>query len=282
MDNKIEKKYKNIGYAEFNDSILLSKRQRIWIDFAKKSPYIFISITIIIYFISRIISGLDAILAISLFSAVIVSLIIIIFTGKYVIKQSVKLLGEEYFRYKEEYYKKNHIVKIFMRNSFIEWKEYLLTSKRFSKGYCTYKVRFPITFAKAVFRYLDYNLMVFFDKLPDNATTKPLLDKKRINLVYCIKAIDEEDIDNSKINSLLEPGYKEIVIDTLIVRFAYIYYNKSTEQLIHRPRVVLLYPQDHFMKKFKYAKEPSVVVDYSMDISYYLLTKILQLDVGSD
>jgi hypothetical protein len=36
------------------------------------------------------------------------------------------------------------------------------------------------------------------------------------------------------------------------------------------------------MKKFKYAKEPSVVVDFSMDISYYLLTKILQLDVGSD
>jgi hypothetical protein len=190
----------------------------------------------------------------------------------------VTKLGKEYFDYKESQLISESIIVLKLGLDYDTWRNKLAQSKNFEKGYCVRKKRIPLMFTKGVIYYFDYNILIFWDNIPNQALLSSLIDNKRLNLVFCIKTIEDADPDEMKEKSYVEPGYTEEEIDSQVVRFADIYFLKNTLRLIHRPRVVMLYPKDHIMKRyFKYASEPSVVVDLSKDIFDYLLKNILQV-----
>ena len=134
-------------------------------------------------------------------------------------------------------------------------------------------------FSKGVIYYFDYNIFVFWDENPRNVEWKTELSRKKVNIIYHIKSISVNASDKLY-KSLLEPGYVEEKIDSFIVRHATIYYNEKTNEIIHRPRVILLQLEDYIMRKFKYAKAPSVIVDFSIDLSNYVLGEMLKIDLS--
>ena len=132
-------------------------------------------------------------------------------------------------------------------------------------------------FTKGVIYYFRYKIFIFFDNIPNEDEWINNLSKKNINLVFCIKTINTDDMDECK--KLLSPGYEEKVINSVRVRFANIYYNSKTNEICHRPRALLYKIDDNFMKQFTYAKKPSVICDYSQLLSNYIITEILNIDL---
>ena len=276
--DELDKKYQNIRYADFGDSTLLSTNEKRLLNFMSYSGVVLIFGMLIILVLHEIFGGISDYLALFFVFLLLYCVWAVFFAAKRTMYHCITKLGREYFEYREHDLIENHRLVIPIPFSFDEWSDDLRKSKQFERGYSVVKKRFPLMFTKGAIYYFDYNIIVFLRDTPDRILLPDLIDPKRINLVFCLKAIESAQLDDSVIRSYIAPGYTEEIIDSQIVRFAEIHYDKTTSQVLHRPRVVLLYPGDPFMSKHRYVREPSVVVDYSTDVSNLILSKVLRLD----
>ncbi|MDC7243331.1 MAG: hypothetical protein PQJ44_05210 [Sphaerochaetaceae bacterium] len=282
MDNfsgNLDSKYKNIGYAEFNDSMLLSKNEKRLIKFFEYTQFVVIFGLMIVVILYKSTQINDSILAIIFIFILCYGVVAVFSGGRYVMHKCVTLLGKEYYDYKEKFLLKEY--KFIKRVSEIdnEWCTNIISGKNSLNNYILKKKRFPLMFSKGVIYYFDYNIFVFWDENSYNVEWKTELSRKKVNIIYHIKSISVNASDELY-KSLLEPGYTEEKIDSCLVRHATIYYNEKTNEIIHRPRVILLKFEDYIMRKFKYAKDPSVIVDFSIDLSNYVLGEILKIDLS--
>lgn len=275
----LDAKYKNIEYGNFYDSSLLTKREKKFIGVLENTQYIVIFGLFLLMFVykSNLIS--DSFIAIAFIVILSYGIFAVFYCGRFIMRRCVALLGKEYFDYKEELLRKEYGFLQKINQNYEKLRSDLLLQKKFDKGYCVQKKRFSLMFTKGVVYYFDYNFIVFFDEIPSDKELAALLKKKYINLVFCLKTIEQKSVDVMTCDALVESGYNEKMIDTIIVRFANIYFEKNSNQIIHRPRVVLLQPEDHFLKRLKYTERSSVVVDYSLDVSNFLITKILRIRI---
>lgn len=276
--DELDSKYKNVEYAEFYDSTLISKKEKVIIRILDNIMYIFLLSFMIITVVGMSFDNMGTFVGISFFVIIIGAWFAVFYYRRLVMNKCVTLLGKEYYDYKENELLKEHKFIKKLDKSFLAWKESLFNNKYFKEDYGIKRKRFPLMLTKGAAYYFDFNILVFFENVPEENELKKILDHKIVNLVFCIKPIDM-DKNEEEYHSLLEPGYLEKEIDSQIVRFATIYFNKKTNEIIHRPRAFMYNLKDHFMSKFDYAKEPSVIVDYSLDVSNYLLAVMLEIDL---
>lgn len=279
--NQLERKYGSIKYGILGNTSLISTREKTLLWFFSNSVYVFLTGATIVSLLSINIHGLDGYLMFSLGILTIYTICSVIYSSRRIMYHLVTKLGKEYYDYREDLLINNHIIIYKIPNGIDAWREFILESKHFSNGFCVYKKRIPLMFTKGIVYYFDYCIIVVWENNPDDDVISALIDKKKINIVFCVKQIVLDNQDKSNLKSLVIAGYTEKDIDHKIIRFAYIYIDAASQQLIHRPRVLMLYPQDHVMKKFKYASQPSVIVDYSIEISDYVCRNILKLSTDS-
>lgn len=274
----LDGKYKDIYDGNFENSNLITHSEKKLIFILDHIALVMLVGFVILSLLANVTSisdGLIFFMFILIFGG---SILGIVYLGRFVMKKCITLLGEEYFKYRElqninEYrYVKDSKV------AFEIWKKSLLESKFFKDRFCIKTKRYAFQYPKRVVIEFKYRLFVFFDKIDYSVLSSKNLSSKGINIVYCIKDIDINK-DEEKYTELLEPGYTEKSIEGIIVRFGNIYFNKKTNEVIHRPRVVLYNLNDKFLKKFKYATKPSVIVDHSLVLSNYILTDLLKLDL---
>ncbi|MBU1020064.1 MAG: hypothetical protein KJ847_02525 [Firmicutes bacterium] len=206
-----------------------------------------------------------------LFNFIIIFIVIRI-VRLYYLKIFCRILNEDYYFFREEYLIKKWDGPIKLKFKVNEMRDHFNNMKTLKDGTITKKRSWPYSMMGGVWFPFNFSFIFCFDKIPP--IDKLLLQAKRktVNIVICYKVIDGIDLNEFDKKKLLD-GYQIVEADNIKFRVGYIYLDQKNDTMIHRPRTILLYPDELFLGKYKQLQKEAVVIDYSEEIYQYINNK---------